>query len=129
MPRVIDCARQMRRCKNDAQIGPRKIDQLIAKIVENGADLSSDRRNGANPTLDMNGDPVPDQYYNPVTATARGDESAITVIASSHPEYFFFFLFFIGRRRRTRSRPCVDGRRVKETAKRVVSDGNRGRGG
>lgn len=39
----------------------------------------------------MNGDPVPDQYYNPVTATARGDESAITVIASSHPEYFFFF--------------------------------------
>lgn len=110
------------------QVGKRKIDQLIAKIVENGADLSSDRRNGANPTLDMNGDPVLDQYYNPVTATARGDESAITVIATSHPEYFFFFfLFFIGRRRRTRSRSCVDGRWVKETAKRVVSDGNRER--
>lgn len=40
----------------------------------------------------VNSDPVPDQYYNPVTATARGDESAITVIASSHPEYFFFIL-------------------------------------
>jgi len=57
----------------------------------------------------MNSDPVPDQYYNPVTAIARGDESAITVIASSHPEYFFYFLFFIGRRRQTRSRLCVDG--------------------
>jgi len=50
----------------------------------------------------MNGDPVPDQYYNPVTATARGDESAITVIASSHPEYFSFFILH----RETSDRPA-----------------------
>lgn len=76
----------------------------------------------------MNGDPVPDQYYNPVTATLREDESAITIIASSHPEYFlcvYFFFILFTETSRTRSHPCIDGRRAKETVKRVVSDGNR----
>lgn len=134
--RVADYIRQkcgIAKTMHRYRSGSWKIDQLIAKTVENGADLSSDRRNGANPTLDMNGDPVPDQYYNPITATARGDESAITVIASSHPEYFFFFFFFYSSSGETSAdslaRPCVDGRWVKETAKRVVSDGNRGERG
>lgn len=39
---VIDYTRQIRCCKNDSP-GSEKIDQFIAKIVENGADLSFDR--------------------------------------------------------------------------------------
>lgn len=45
--------------------GEREIDQLIARTVEDDAGLSSDRRDGANPTLDM----TRSIYYNPVTVT------------------------------------------------------------
>lgn len=107
-------------------IRKRKIDQLIAKIIENVVLTfrltnemariqlrTCERWPGARSIL---------QPCNCHRSGRRVRYYCYRVVSSG----IFLFLFSAETSEsRTRLRPCVDGRRTKETAKRVVSDGNR----
>lgn len=126
--RVLSRAKSAGRRVPQVTRARRRIDRLIAKIVDDAADLSSNRRNGVNPTTrTVNGDPVPDQYYNPVTATAsRGNRSALLLLSSrlirnilslslSFSSLLIFFISFLSRSKRRRGSALATVRRRKET--------------